>query len=45
MIINFGLQMDDLYDTLFPYLTQVERLKLAALVFDKDVALLRCCAV
>ncbi len=44
MITNFGLKMDDLNDTLFPYLTQVEGLKLAALAFDKDVVLLSCCA-
>ncbi len=36
--------MDDLNDTLFPYLTQVEGLKLAALAFEKDVAMLSCCA-
>lgn len=45
MITNFGLKMDDLSDTLFPYLTKVEGLKLAALAFDKDVVLLSCCAV
>ena len=36
--------VDDLADTLFPYLTTVEGLKLAALAFDKDVAKLSCCA-
>jgi len=45
LAIKFGLKVDDLTDTLFPYLTQVEGLKLAALAFDKDVALLSCCAV
>ena len=39
-----GLTVDDLADTLFPYLTTVEGLKLAALAFDKDVAKLSCCA-
>ena len=29
---NFGLKVDDITDTLFPYLAQVEGLKLAALV-------------
>jgi len=29
---------------LFPYLTQVEGLKLAAMAFEKDVAQLSCCA-
>jgi mercuric reductase len=45
LAIKFGLKIDDLTDTLFPYLTQVEGLKLAALAFDRDVALLSCCAV
>lgn len=44
LAIKFGLTVDDLMDTLFPYLTQVEGLKLAALSFDVDVALLSCCA-
>jgi mercuric reductase len=30
--------------TIFPYLTTVEGLKLAAQTFDKDVAKLSCCA-
>jgi mercuric reductase len=30
--------------TIFPYLTTVEGLKLAAQAFDKDVAMLSCCA-
>jgi len=29
---------------IFPYLSTVEGLKLAALAFDKDVARLSCCA-
>jgi mercuric reductase len=44
LAIKFGLKVNDLTDTLFPYLTQVEGLKLAALAFDKDVAMLSCCA-
>ena len=44
LAIKFGLTIDDLTDTLFPYLTQVEGLKLAALSFEMDVALLSCCA-
>lgn len=44
LAIKFGLKVDDLTNTLFPYLTQVEGLKLAALAFDKDVAMLSCCA-
>jgi hypothetical protein len=34
----------NLRDMLFPYLVQVEGLKLAALTFEKDVAQLSCCA-
>lgn len=45
LAIKFGLKVDDLTGTLFPYLTQVEGLKLAALAFDKDVTKLSCCAV
>jgi len=44
LAIKFGLTIENLTDTLFPYLTQVEGLKLAALAFDKDLALLSCCA-
>jgi mercuric reductase len=42
--IKFGITIDDLTNTLFPYLTQVEGLKLAAIAFDKDVSMLSCCA-
>lgn len=45
LAVKFGLTVDDLTSTLFPYLTQVEGLKLAALAFNKDVAMLSCCAV
>ena len=45
LAIKFGLTLDDLTGTLFPYLTQVEGLKLAVLAFDKDIAMLSCCAV
>ena len=44
LAVKFGLKLDDLTTTLFPYLTQVEGLKLAALAFTKDVAKLSCCA-
>jgi len=44
LAIRHGLTVDDLADTIFPYLTTVEGLKLAALSFDKDVAKLSCCA-
>ena len=39
-----GLTIDDLAEAIFPYLTTVEGLKLAALAFEKDVARLSCCA-
>lgn len=44
LAIRQGLTIDDLADTVFPYLTTVEGLKLAALGFEKDVAKLSCCA-
>ena len=44
LAIRFGLTVDDLTTTLFPYLTTVEGLKLAALAFTKDPAKLSCCA-
>jgi len=44
MAIRCGLTTDDLSDTIFPYLTTVEGLKLAALAFSKDVKKLSCCA-
>jgi mercuric reductase len=44
LAIRQGLTVDDLTDTIFPYLTTVEGLKLAALGFAKDVAKLSCCA-
>ncbi len=44
LAIRYGLTIDDLAETIFPYLTTVEGLKLAALAFHKDVAKLSCCA-
>jgi mercuric reductase len=44
LAIKHNLTVHDLADTLFPYLTTVEGLKLAALGFSKDVAKLSCCA-
>ena len=44
MALRGGMRVRDLTETLFPYLTQVESLKRAALSFDRDVALLSCCA-
>ncbi len=42
--IKTGLTTEDLANTIFPYLTAVEGLKLAAQTFDKDVSKLSCCA-
>ncbi len=44
LAVKLGLRVQDLQNTFFPYLTQVEGLKLAALAFDKDIARLSCCA-
>ena len=44
MAIRCGLTIDDLAEAIFPYLTAVEGLKLAAQTFDKDVSKLSCCA-
>ena len=44
LAIKFGLTLDDLTGTLFPYLTQVEGFKLAVLTLSKDVTKLSCCA-
>lgn len=44
LAIRHGLTIDDLAEAIFPYLTTVEGLKLAALGFDKDIAKLSCCA-
>lgn len=44
MAIKFGMTVEDLGATIFPYLTTVEGLKLAAQAFNKDVKMLSCCA-
>ncbi len=44
LAIKHGMTVSELADTIFPYLTTVEGLKLAALNFDKDVSKLSCCA-
>jgi mercuric reductase len=44
LAIRQGLLVDDLTEAIFPYLTAVEGLKLAAQAFDRDVARLSCCA-
>ena len=44
MALKAGMTTKTLGETIFPYLTTVEGLKLAAQTFDKDVAMLSCCA-
>ncbi len=44
LAVKHGLTVTDLAETVFPYLTTVEGLKLAAQTFDKDVSKLSCCA-
>lgn len=41
---KYGFTVEDMRKMLFPYLTQVEGLKLASLTFNKEVAKLSCCA-
>lgn len=44
LAIKYGMTTADLGATIFPYLTTVEGLKLAAQTFNKDIAMLSCCA-
>ncbi|MCL7454264.1 MAG: mercury(II) reductase [Anaerolineae bacterium] len=44
MGLRYGFTVTDLREMLFPYLVQVEGLKLAAQTFEKDVTKLSCCA-
>ena len=44
MALKAAMTTKALGETIFPYLTTVEGLKLAAQTFDKDVAMLSCCA-
>ncbi len=44
LAISARMTVRELADQLFPYLTMVEGLKLAAQTFDKDVRRLSCCA-
>ncbi len=44
LALKFGMSAQALGETIFPYLTTVEGLRLAAQTFDKDVARLSCCA-
>ncbi len=44
LVVKYGLTVQDLRESLAPYLTMAEGLKFAALTFDKDVSKLSCCA-
>jgi mercuric reductase len=44
LAIRFGITAPQLRETMFPYLTNAEGLKLATLALDKDVTKLSCCA-
>jgi len=44
LAIKAGMGARELGETIFPYLTTVEGLKLAAQTFERDVAQLSCCA-
>lgn len=44
LAVQFGLTADDLKNSMAPYLTMAEGLKLAAITLDKDVSKLSCCA-
>lgn len=44
LALKYNMTAAELGETIFPYLTTVEGLKLAAQGFDKDVTKLSCCA-
>src|SRR5699024_6642606 len=44
LAVKFVLTVENIIETLAPYLTMAEGLKLSALTFDKDVSKLSCCA-
>ena len=44
LAVKFGLTLNDLKETMVPYLTMSEGLKLALLSFDKKIEDLSCCA-
>lgn len=44
LAINFGMTVKDITDSMVPYLTMSEALKLVALTFNRDVSKLSCCA-
>ncbi len=44
MAIKYGINVKELAESFYPYLTLGEGIKLAAITFDKNVAKLSCCA-
>ena len=44
MAIKYGITVNELAESMYPYLTLGEGIKLAAITFGKDVAKLSCCA-
>lgn len=44
MAIKFGITIEDLAESFYPYLTLGEGIKLAAITFGKDVSKLSCCS-
>ncbi|MBW6480489.1 MAG: mercury(II) reductase [Bacteroidales bacterium] len=44
MAIKYGITVKDLAESLYPYLTLSEGIKLAAITFGKDISELSCCA-
>lgn len=44
LAVRMGLTVSQLQETLAPYLTMAEGLRLSALTFDRDVSKLSCCA-
>src|SRR5699024_8230423 len=44
LVDKFGINIKKLKESLAPYLTKAEGLKLAARTYDKDVSKLSCCA-
>ncbi|MDT8321372.1 MAG: hypothetical protein RQ826_12675 [Xanthomonadales bacterium] len=44
LAVHHRMTIEELADRLFPYLTMVEGLKLAAQTFSRDVKQLSCCA-
>jgi len=44
MAIKYGITVQELGDSMYPYLTLSEGIKLAAITFGKDITKLSCCA-